>query len=182
MWSLLVLIALVILFYCEEDWRGARAWTKAQAEMVAQGISLDPKTYIPPPVPEAENFGALPIFRLEPAPSKTRFLTLWRWIELLRRCLSTSPIQKTRLQKPGCFPTWALGSEVKSSISARCKSDWPSFAAKPLPPSRYPPMPAHQKCLACFVLLCPIFERLMPLIRHAVLNTITPTQSPQLPS
>jgi hypothetical protein len=61
-----VIVLLVIAFYVEEDWRGEAYWKQAQAAITLQGESLDPSKFIPPPVPDEENFGALPIFRLEP--------------------------------------------------------------------------------------------------------------------
>jgi hypothetical protein len=59
-----LLILVVICIYCYGDWSGARTWKKARADVEASVISLDPAHYIPPPVPDAENFGALPIFRI----------------------------------------------------------------------------------------------------------------------
>jgi len=64
----LLLVLLQVLSYAYEEWSGTRAWAKAKAQIEAAGISLDPNTYIPPPVPDAENFAALPIFQLEPDP------------------------------------------------------------------------------------------------------------------
>ncbi len=58
----------VLLFYVEEDWRGARAWDRAKADIAAQGESIDPAKFIPAPVPTAENFGALPYFKVVTGP------------------------------------------------------------------------------------------------------------------
>jgi hypothetical protein len=58
------LALLVALFYLEEDWRGARAWEQAKVDIEAQGETLDPAKFIPAPVPDAENFGALPYFKV----------------------------------------------------------------------------------------------------------------------
>jgi hypothetical protein len=62
----LLAILLALLDYGYEDWSGTRAWHKAKAEIEAAGISLDPGTYISPPVPDKLNFAALPIFQLSP--------------------------------------------------------------------------------------------------------------------
>src|SRR5271156_373028 len=64
----LIAITLVIFLYVEEDWRGARAWAATKAEWEAKGVSFDPNSYIPPPVPDAENLAALPLFKLVPDP------------------------------------------------------------------------------------------------------------------
>jgi len=58
-------IALIILFYVEEDWRGARAWAATKAEWEAKGESFDYNKLIPPPVPDDQNFAALPLFKIE---------------------------------------------------------------------------------------------------------------------
>jgi hypothetical protein len=50
------LVALVALFYTVENWRGKRAWEKYKVELQAQGESLDWKDYIPPRVPDEQNF------------------------------------------------------------------------------------------------------------------------------
>jgi hypothetical protein len=59
------LIALVILFYLEEDWRGARMWAATKAEWEARGETFDYSKFIPPPVPDDQNLAALPLFKLE---------------------------------------------------------------------------------------------------------------------
>lgn len=66
-WSLvaLCLILLIVALYVEEDWRGAAEWNQTQAEIAAAGESLDPKKFIPPPVPDDQSFAALPIFKVE---------------------------------------------------------------------------------------------------------------------
>jgi len=61
-------VALISLFYIEEDWRGARAWAATKAEWEAKGVSFDPQTYFPPPIPDAENLGAIPLFKMDPDP------------------------------------------------------------------------------------------------------------------
>lgn len=57
------LATLVALFYAEEDWRGRRAWEKCVAESKAKGTDLDWDHWIPAPVPDDQNFAALPIFK-----------------------------------------------------------------------------------------------------------------------
>jgi hypothetical protein len=62
----LAVIALVILFYVEEDWRGAHAWAATKAKWEAKGESFDFAKFIPSPVPDDQNLAALPLFKLEP--------------------------------------------------------------------------------------------------------------------
>ena len=50
------LVTLTALFYLEEDWRGKRAWEQCKAELEAKGAVLEWDKYIPPPVPDDQNF------------------------------------------------------------------------------------------------------------------------------
>ena len=54
---------LVALFYAEEDWRGKHAWESYLVESKAKGVDLDWRHFIPAPVPDSQNFGALPLFK-----------------------------------------------------------------------------------------------------------------------
>jgi len=56
--SLAGLIALILIFYAEEDWRGKRAWENCKRELEAKGEILDWNKFIPPPVPDDQNFFA----------------------------------------------------------------------------------------------------------------------------
>lgn len=58
--SLAVFTTLVALFYAEEDWRGKRAWENCKRELEARGVVLDWNAYIPPPVPDNQNFFKAP--------------------------------------------------------------------------------------------------------------------------
>lgn len=54
--ALAVLATLVAAFYTEEDWRGKHDWEKCKAQLESQGVVLDWDKFIPPPVPEGQNF------------------------------------------------------------------------------------------------------------------------------
>jgi len=58
--SLAILATLIALFYTEEDWRGKRAWENCKRELEANGAVLDWYKYIPPPVPDDQNFFKAP--------------------------------------------------------------------------------------------------------------------------
>jgi hypothetical protein len=47
---------LVAIFYAEENWRGQRAWENCKRQLEAKGETLDSNAYIPPPVPDDQNF------------------------------------------------------------------------------------------------------------------------------
>ena len=53
---LLCLVALVMLFYAEENWRGQRAWEKHKREMRTRGEQFEASAFIPASVPDEENF------------------------------------------------------------------------------------------------------------------------------
>ena len=54
--GLAILATLIAIFYAEEDWRGKRAWENCKRELEAKGAVLDWNKYIPPPVPDDQNF------------------------------------------------------------------------------------------------------------------------------
>lgn len=54
--GLAVLVTLIAIFYTEENWRGKRAWLKCKAELEAKGVVLDWNKYIPPSLPDDQNF------------------------------------------------------------------------------------------------------------------------------
>ena len=65
-------ITLIVLFYAEEDWRGAHAWAVTKAKWEARGESFDLNKFFPAPIPDAQNLGALPIFQLQSVPYDRR--------------------------------------------------------------------------------------------------------------
>ena len=58
--GLAVFATLIAIFYAEEDWRGKRAWEQCKREFEAKGMVLDWNAYIPPPVPDDQNFFKAP--------------------------------------------------------------------------------------------------------------------------
>ena len=62
---LLILLAwlatLTVLFYAEEDWRGWHSWNQYRQQLEASGAQLDLAAFTPQPVPEGQNFAAIPV-------------------------------------------------------------------------------------------------------------------------
>ena len=58
--GLAILATLITLVCTEEHWRGKRAWTQYKHELEVQGEKLDWKDYVPPPVPDQQNFAMTP--------------------------------------------------------------------------------------------------------------------------
>jgi hypothetical protein len=60
--TLAVLATLIAILYAEEDWRGKRAWENYQREWEAKGEKFDWQAFVPPTVPNDQNFFTAPIF------------------------------------------------------------------------------------------------------------------------
>lgn len=58
---LLGLVAVVLVFYGEEDWRGYHAWQRYKEKTTARGGRIEPESFIPAPVPDDENFAMSPV-------------------------------------------------------------------------------------------------------------------------
>ena len=54
--ALAILATLIAIFYTEEDWSGKRAWENCKRELETKGMVLDWEKFIPPPVPDDQNF------------------------------------------------------------------------------------------------------------------------------
>ena len=59
--SLAWLVTIVVLFYAEEDWRGWHEWNNYRQQLEAGGAQLDLRAFIPKPVPDNQNFAAIPV-------------------------------------------------------------------------------------------------------------------------
>jgi len=57
-----ILATLIAIFYAEEDWRGKRAWENYKREWEAKGEKFDWQAFVPPLVPDGQNFFTAPIF------------------------------------------------------------------------------------------------------------------------
>ncbi|HUZ06042.1 MAG TPA: hypothetical protein VMV89_00995, partial [Candidatus Paceibacterota bacterium] len=60
--TLAVFATLIALLSAEEDWRGKRAWDNYKREWEAKGEKFDWQTFVPPSVPDDQNFFCAPIF------------------------------------------------------------------------------------------------------------------------
>ena len=56
-------VTIIALLYGEENWRGRRAWNNFRREVEARGEQVEWKAFIPPPVPEEQNFAATPVIQ-----------------------------------------------------------------------------------------------------------------------
>jgi hypothetical protein len=60
--ALAMLATLIALLYAEEDWRGKRAWENYKREWEAKGEKFDWQAFVPPTVPDDQNFFTAPVF------------------------------------------------------------------------------------------------------------------------
>jgi hypothetical protein len=60
--TLAVLATLIAIFYAEEDWRGKRDWENYKHKWEAKGEKFDWQAFIPPAVPDDQNFFCASIF------------------------------------------------------------------------------------------------------------------------
>ena len=63
-WALIglaVLVTLAAVLVTEENWRGKRAWENYKHDAAARGERLDIAAFVPPPVPDDQNFFAAPV-------------------------------------------------------------------------------------------------------------------------
>jgi len=79
--GLAALATLIALVGTEENWRGKRAWEHYKRQLEARGEKLDWKDFVPPPVPDAQNFAMTPflapLFDFNPSPRQPG-QSLWR--------------------------------------------------------------------------------------------------------
>ena len=57
-----MLVTLIAILYAEEDWRGKRAWENYKREWEAKGEKFDWQAFVPPSVPDDQNFFTAPVF------------------------------------------------------------------------------------------------------------------------
>lgn len=73
---------LLALFDAEEYGRGKRAWENFKEQMATKGITFDFAKYVPPPVPDDENFAMTPffapLFDFVPGTQRTRDTNAWQ--------------------------------------------------------------------------------------------------------
>lgn len=70
LWTIVIFISLVVLFYQYENWNGATELKAARAQMLAVTGTDDFRSAIPATVPEENNFFALPVIKSWREPNK----------------------------------------------------------------------------------------------------------------
>ena len=70
------LATIVVLFYAEEDWRGWHEWNNYRQQLGASGAQLDYRAFIPKPIPDDQNFAAIPVIESW-FTQRTNFVKKW---------------------------------------------------------------------------------------------------------
>ena len=102
--ALACLATLVVAAYAVENYRGEKAWAHYRAEAEARGVKLDFKDFIPAPIPDEENFAAIPIYR---------------------ELLSADPAVRARVKEASALPRECLSQYMDSLLGGTP----PDFAA-----------------------------------------------------
>ena len=128
---------LIALFYAEEDWRGWRAWKNCKRELEAKGAVLDWDKFIPPPVPDDQNFFAAP--KMAEWFVKNRKASTNELTERLRKAETTAKItDETAARKYLAWsdqfePDFNLVREVLKRPFARMDGDYSQWFTMPIP-------------------------------------------------
>jgi hypothetical protein len=102
-------VTLIIFFYVEEDWRGARAWAATKAKWEAQSESLDYYgKFIPPLIPDPENLAAIPLFKMEPDPQRGNELESFN----LERAMRANRFFGSDTDLPPLGVHWQIGEVI----------------------------------------------------------------------
>jgi hypothetical protein len=126
---ILWIVTLVIFFYVEEDWRGARTWAATKAKWEAQGESFDINKFTPPPIPDDQNLAAIPLFKMEPNPSDKDKTVLYP--VALRRAMRTEEGPTSDLPLRG---NWMRGElPDMASIAAAIATEYTATFKTPPP-------------------------------------------------
>ncbi len=85
------LVTVYALFCAEENFRGKRAWKAYKSEMEAKGEIFDYTKFVPPPVPDDQNFAMTPffaqLFDFIPGTQKTRDSNAWQHVYKVTQAL-----------------------------------------------------------------------------------------------
>jgi len=124
-------LATVIAFlYVEENWRGKRAWENYKREWEAKGEKFDLASFVPPPVPDEENFAMTPflapLYDLNPRPLQPD-QSPWRDTNAVDRAQNLTK----DLKEPKSAGDWTKGelTDLAAWVSAQHKKGEPEKPA-----------------------------------------------------
>lgn len=118
-WSLFILaclVTLVALFYAEENWRGKHAWETYKREREAKGDSFELSSIIPPPVPDDQNFAAIPLFA-ELFLKTTTNAVLWNALKLPAPVANNGAWHEGRVEDLDVWRTAFTNNDLLAALS-----------------------------------------------------------------
>jgi hypothetical protein len=120
------LLALLALFYAEEDWRGGRNWNQYRRDMEARGESPDFRAYVPRAVPDAENFAEAPIVKSLIEKDGSAIFTNDLYSRALRSVLPTNTLKDNGLRHFEDLVAW---QKAAAALQAGDLTSGQSFAS-----------------------------------------------------
>ncbi len=145
--GILLLPILLVLLYlgwtAYEDFAGPREWQATLAYLQAKGDPTDFQTLVPPPIPDADNLAAIPLFQLEPDPET-------KSLEPLKLEAAFQTLEYSRDNLPN--PKWSRGERADAAEFAKFLAD--SFR------QTFPKKPFPTALLDQFDALCPVINEL----------------------
>ncbi len=111
--GLAILVTLAALVLTEESWRGKRAWERYQREMAAKGEKLDWQAFVPPTVPDEQNFAMTPflapLYDFQPGTQQPRDTNAWSRKDRLFKEVGRLPGSGSwEKGQPTDFQAWVL--------------------------------------------------------------------------
>jgi hypothetical protein len=116
-------LALVALFYAEEDFRGWYSWNKYRHQLEAQGERLELKAFIPAPLDDEQNFAAIPFIKSWfDQPGGECWNDDYADVE---GSVHSTPADRAGRRRFLDLTSWAtlMDGDVKAGVSAKAKSD-----------------------------------------------------------
>jgi hypothetical protein len=142
------LAVMVALFYAEEDWRGRHAWNQFKRGWEARGEHFTLASYVPPPVPDDQNFAMTPIASTSYEQTLTRD---GKVVPPARRDSNFVRRMQMFITLNGDSPTNAGGNRVKGTFT-RLES-WQAYYRELASHTNMFPVPAQPQSPAADVLL-----------------------------
>ena len=117
------LLTLVAAIYVFENWRGRRAWRAMAADLAQRGQRIDLAAFVPPPVPDEQNFALTPslapLFDFLPGTQRMRDTNAQTRLNALGRDLPSTPPAPDNMARGQLTPldTWAVLLNPKAATN-----------------------------------------------------------------
>jgi hypothetical protein len=118
------LVTLFVLFHVEENWRGERDWSAYKQQMEAKGEKFDLAAFVPPRVPDEQNFAMTPflapLYDFEPGTQKQRDTNAVKRIQDFASSLPNGPGRgEWAIGKRADLAQWLAASRKPANASTK---------------------------------------------------------------